>query len=142
MDSFGDKFGVELGRESGDRESDGFDLELEGTFEQELRAGLRPRSAPAGFADRVLARVEDSPRRDTPRRPIWSISNPVVRGAIAATLLLAIGIGGYFEHQRERRIAGEHARQQVLLALRITSSTLQDVRNKVDRNYANHEHAN
>jgi len=50
--------------------------------------------------------------------------------------------GGYLEHQRERQIAGEHARQQVLLALRITSTTLQDVRNKVDGNNANQEDAN
>jgi hypothetical protein len=65
-----------------------------------------------------------------------------VRGAIAATLLLAVSLGGYFEHQRQRQIAGEHARQQVLLALKITSSTLQDVRNKVDGDNANHENAN
>jgi hypothetical protein len=133
---------VKLGQQFWDQESDGFDLELEGTFEQELRAGLRPRSAPAGFVDRVLARVEQSPRHEPTRSRVEFIRNPIVRGAIAATLLLAVGIGGYFEHQRKRQIAGEHARQQVLLALRITSSTLQDVRNKVDRNYANHEHAN
>ena len=133
---------VELGREFGDQESDGFDLELEGTFEQELRSGLRPHPAPEGFVDRVLARVEESPRHKPTRWLLRSISSPFVRGAIAATLLFAIGTGGYFEHQRERQIAGEHARQQVLLALRITSSTLQDVRNKVDRDYTNHEHAN
>lgn len=133
---------VELGREFEDQESDGFDLELDGVLEQELRASLRPRSAPEGFMDRVLARVEESPRREPTRWLRKSISKPVMRGAIAATLLLAVGIGGYFEHQRERQIAGEHARQQVLLALRITSSALQDVRNKLDRDYANRENAN
>lgn len=133
---------VELGRESGDQESDGFDLELDGTLEQELRASLRPHPAPADFLDRVLARVAESPRREPTHWPLRSISKPVVRGAIAATLLLAVGIGGYFEHQRERQLAGEHARQQVLLALKITRFTLQDVRNKVDRDYANHENAN
>jgi hypothetical protein len=130
---------VELGRASGSPENEDFDLEFEGTFEQELRAGLRPRSAPGGFADRVLARVEKVPERTPVLR---GIQKPMVRSAIAAGLLLAVGIGGYFEHQRERQIAGEHARQQVLLALRITSSTLQDVRNKLGKDYANHEHAN
>lgn len=129
---------VELGREFEDQESDGLDLELNGILEQELRASLRPHPAPEGFVDRVLARVEESPRHGLLR----SISKPVVRGAIAATLLLAVGIGGYFEHQRERQIAGEHARQQVLLALRITSSTLQDVCNRVDKDQVNHENAN
>ncbi|MGO8720656.1 MAG: hypothetical protein ACLQMO_15795 [Acidobacteriaceae bacterium] len=122
---------VEFGRTSGSPENEDFDLEFEGAFEQELRAGLRPRSAPEGFADRVLARIEKVPERTPVLR---AIQKPMVRGAIAAALLLALGTGAYIEHQRERQIAGEHARQQVLLALRITSSTLQDVRNKVDKN--------
>jgi hypothetical protein len=133
---------VELGRKFGDQENDELDLELEGTFEQELRSGLRPHPTPEGFVDRVLARVEESPRRKPTRWLLRSISRPVVRGTIAAALLLAVGIGGYFEHQRERQIAGEHARQQVLLALKITRFTLQDVRNKMDRDYANHENVN
>ena len=76
------------------------------------------------------------------RGPCERFAIPIVRGAIAAALLLSIGVGGYIEHQRERQIAGEHARQQVLLALRITSSTLQDVRNKVDSDNTNHQNAN
>ena len=111
-------------------------------FEQELRAGLQPRPAPAGFADRVLARVDAVPHHEPAPWPVRTIRNPVVRGAIAATLLFSVGVGGYFEHQRERQIAGEHARQQVLLALRITSATLQDVRNKVDSDNTNHLNAN
>ena len=133
---------VEFGRESQDSEGDGFDSDLGKRFEQELRASLQPRPAPAGFADRVLASVDALPRHEPMPWPIRTIRNPVVRGAIAASLLLAVGAGGYFEHQRERQIAGQHARQQVLLALRITSSTLQDVRNKVDRTDANHEDTN
>ena len=106
-------------------------------FEEELRASLQPRHAPAGFADRVLARVDALPQHNPVPWPHRTIRNPWVRSAVAATLLLAVGLGGYIEHQRERQIAGEHARQQVLLALRITSSTLQDVRNKVDGDNSN-----
>lgn len=133
---------VEFGRDSRDFENDGLDPELEQRFEQELRAGLQHRPVPEGFADRVLARVDALPRHEPTPWPVRAIRNPVVRGAIAALLLVAVGIGGYFEHQRQRQIAGEHARQQVLLALRITSSTLQDVRNKVDGDNENHESAN
>ncbi|MHB1793757.1 MAG: hypothetical protein ACYCPO_02210 [Acidobacteriaceae bacterium] len=133
---------VEFGRGPQDSESDGFDPELEAMFERELRAGLQARPAPEGFLDRVLAKVDALPSHDPTPWPIRTIRNPVVRGGIAALLLMSVGIGGYFEHQRERRIAGEHARQQVLLALRITSFTLQDVRNKVDGDNANHENAN
>ena len=133
---------VEFGGEPHESANDGFDRELEATLEQELRASLRARPAPDGFADRVLARVDALPHHEPAPWPVRTIRNPGVRGAIAATLLLAVGVGGYFEHQRERQIAGEHARQQVLLALRITSSTLQDVRNKVDGNNVNQKDAN
>ena len=54
-----------------------------------------------------------------------------MRWAIAAGLLLAVGLGGYSERRREQRIAGERARQQVFLALRITSATLHAVQNKL-----------
>lgn len=133
---------VEFGRESHDPENDGFDTEMDAVLEQKLRATLQSRPAPNGFADRVLARVDALSSHKPQPWPVRTIRNPIVRAAIAATLLLSVGVGGYFEHQRERQIAGEHARQQVLLALRITSSTLQDVRNKVDGNYGNQEHAN
>lgn len=133
---------VEFGREPHDAGKDEVDPELEAMFAQELRTGLQARPAPEGFADRVLARVEALPHQEPVPWPVRTIRNPVVRGAIAATLLLAVSIGGYLEHQRERQIAGEHARQQVLLALRITGSTLQDVRNKVDSDNTNHENAN
>ncbi len=133
---------VEFGREPQDSENEGFDPELEAMFEQDLRGSLQARPAPEGFADRVLARVDALPHHDPTPWPIRTIRNPVVRGAIAAALLLSVGAGSYFEHERERQIAGEHARQQVLLALRITGSTLQDVRNKVDSGNTNHENAN
>src|SRR5665213_83959 len=123
---------VEFGRESHDPENDGFDPELESEFEQELRIELQPRPSPEGFADRVLARVDALHRHHPTPWPKRAIRSQRVRGAIAAMLLVTVSIGGYFEHQRQRQIAGEHARQQVLLALRITSATLQDVRNKVD----------
>ncbi len=133
---------VEFGREPQDSNDDGFDPELEATFEQELRAHLQARPAPEGFADRVLAQVDALPHRKPTPWALRTIRNPIVRGAIAATLLLSVGVGGYFEHQRERQVAGEQARQQVLLALRITSATLQDVRNKVDSDNTNHLNAN
>jgi hypothetical protein len=133
---------VEFGREPRDSDADAFDAEPEAIFEQELRASLQARSAPDGFADRVLARVDALPQHEPTPWPLRAIRNPVVRGVIAATLLVSVGVGGYFEQQRERQIAGEHARQQVLLALRITGSTLQDVRNKVDGSNANQEHTN
>ncbi|HEY0795818.1 MAG TPA: hypothetical protein VGD64_08555 [Acidisarcina sp.] len=129
--------------------------ETEDEFEQELRDGLRPRQAPEGFADRVIAlsSVGTSPAQRDGARPgqLSTVEDPLpaqavlirrqlthsgrltdqplLRWAIAATLLISIAFGGYAE--RQRQIAGERARQQVLLALRITGSTLRAVHNRI-----------
>ena len=114
------------------------DTEYEDELEQELRAALRARPAPEGFADNVVARSQELPHAATlPLSFRRSGFRSMVRWGIAAVLLLSITFGGYFQHRREQRIAGERARQQVLLALRITSFTLQAVRNKVDSNHSN-----
>ncbi|MFZ0662820.1 MAG: hypothetical protein WAM66_09020 [Acidobacteriaceae bacterium] len=87
-----------------------------GDLERDLRESLSPRSAPEGFAEKVLARVA-------------SKSRPALflhwRSALAAVLIAAVLIAaGLWQRRRQQRIAGEHARAQVMLALRITGSTL------------------
>jgi len=117
-------------------------------WEQELRKALAPIAPPVGFADRVLARIEPQPMRREQPLPFHGsiirssnvqgsmIHSTKVRGAVAALLLLALTFG-YVQHERARNLAGQRARQQVLLALRITSSTLQAVQSKVDSNRMN-----
>ena len=80
------------------------------SLENELRQALRRVPAPEGFAERVLARVNE-PHRES--RPAWW-------RAVAATLLLGAIFGGWGAHETMRRREGERAREQVLLALRIT----------------------
>lgn len=94
-------------------------------FEKELRAQLEVREAPEGFADRLMARV---PMRPAPR--MWGLSLPVWRWAVAAAVVAAMVLGGV-EREHQQRLAGERAREQVLLALRITGSTLRNVEQKV-----------
>ncbi|MHB8303379.1 MAG: hypothetical protein ACYDC6_11160 [Acidobacteriaceae bacterium] len=108
-------------------------------FERELQAALRPRAAPAGFTDRVMkmqqvVRREPSDAGISNRRASLQFSNPQMwlRKSAAAGLLLVVGLGGYLQHERLHRIEGERARQQVLLALRITGATLQNVRQKIN----------
>jgi hypothetical protein len=96
-------------------------------LDRELREHLRPRSAPAGFTDRVMARV---PAERGSRSPLRFVAQPVWRWAAIAAVLAVTVLGG-LEHDRQQRIAGEHARQQVLLALRITGATLREVQQKV-----------
>lgn len=96
-------------------------------FEKELREQLQARSAPGGFADRMMARVSV---RQASRGTFLGFGLPVWRWAVAAVLVAAMVLGGV-ERDHQRRLAGERARQQVLLALRITGSTLRDVQQKV-----------
>ena len=96
-------------------------------FQKELRAQLQARSAPGGFTDRVMARV---PMRQAPRGTFLGFGLPVWRWAVAAMLGAVMVLGG-LERDHQRRVAGERAREQVLLALRITGSALRDVQQKV-----------
>jgi hypothetical protein len=87
-------------------------------LEDELKLALRREDPPRDFTERVLAGVGTgrSARRWWP-------------AAIAATVLLTAGV--QFEHQRHVRAEGERAKQQVMLALQITSRKLQFIKEKI-----------
>lgn len=79
-------------------------------FEESLRQAMRRESPPDGFADRVMQRVRNAPRRDSHAR--WRVA--------AAFLLLTSGaLGGITVQQIHRQRQGEKAREQVMLALHI-----------------------
>ncbi len=50
-----------------------------------------------------------------------------------AIVLLGVAGGSYWQHQQKERIAGERARDQLILALRMSAATLNDVQHKVMR---------
>jgi hypothetical protein len=87
-------------------------------LDDELKQALEREDPPPGFAARVLAQVES--RRN--HRRWWT-------AAIAAALMLAGGLE--FERERRIRAQGERAKQQVILALRITSHKLQFIKEKI-----------
>ena len=97
------------------------------SFEDELRAALQRESPREGFTARVLARVAERERSHR-----W-YRLPVLRWAAAVVIIAAAG-GGY-AHYREvqQRREGERAKQQVMLALRITSEKLQQVQWKLQQ---------
>lgn len=122
--------------------------EIDPQLETLMRSLRTPLDAPSGFADRVLARLEGQPVQPSATTPHrggptaiddgklagarrWTMQALWLRSGIAALLLLAASIGGLLEHRRQERIAGERARQQALLALRIVGSTWRDVQQKV-----------
>ena len=79
-------------------------------FERELREGLRRVEAPAGFGDRVMARLEA--RERGLRRSAWWRS-------VAAVLVLGVAVGGW-RLERARTEARE-TREQFAVAMRVTS---------------------
>ena len=88
-------------------------------FEEKLKRSFKRWPAPPGLKPRIMARHRRVP---VPR------SHVVLWQRMAASLTLAAMLGGAaFWHQREERLKGEAARQQVLTALRITDHALDNI---------------
>jgi hypothetical protein len=89
-------------------------------LESQLRAALRPVAPSKEFSQKLLANAA-APRRSAAqiyRRSAWWLG-----AAVAASLLLAIGVQQRMQDVRERE-SGLEARRQVLQALRVTSQKL------------------
>lgn len=107
-------------------------------LEQELRKALRPVEPREGFAERVMARVAASEREEAARgRSRWwsdLFQSRGVRWALTGALCISIASGGvYYRHEQERRAAGEQAKEQLMLALRLTASKLQIAQSEVSQ---------
>jgi hypothetical protein len=100
-------------------------------LEEALRKALRREEPPAGFAERVMARISREDAAVGAREAVgpWGrlaaafrAPHPRWAAACAAVALLAGGLE--YRSQRLERAEGERARRQVMLALRITGSKL------------------
>lgn len=102
-------------------------------MENRLRGALRRKAAPAGFAARVLSRVEGeaacdpTPRREQ-RRPHWRFFRPRV-WAVAAALVLATGLG-LIENDRRIDRRNRAALAQALSALSLAAEQLERAQDK------------
>ncbi|MBV9082969.1 MAG: hypothetical protein JOZ62_09850 [Acidobacteriaceae bacterium] len=76
--------------------------------EQELQEALARVEAPAGFAERTMARIAE--QRPARFRSVWY-------GAVAAALALLLAFGVVERTQRERRRRAEITERQVVFAL-------------------------
>ncbi|HEX8173061.1 MAG TPA: hypothetical protein VF824_21180 [Thermoanaerobaculia bacterium] len=90
--------------------------------EHDLKRALQREAPPAGFAARVLQRIESEPYVQPKRRVWWR--------AAAASVVLASVLGGYTVHVVEQR-RGERAREQVLQAMSIAGSKIRYARQEV-----------
>jgi len=90
-------------------------------LEHDLKRALRREPPPAGFAGRVMQRIERDRRPHA--RPIWW-------RAAAASVILAAALGGYRLHE-VRRQEGERAKEQVLRAMSIASEKVRYAQQQV-----------
>jgi hypothetical protein len=96
-------------------------------LEDDLRAALRREPAPPDFAAKVLARTV----LQTPRvLPFWR--RPATLAMAAALALAAVVPPAVYEYRRHQR--GIEAKNQLMLALSITRTQLQQVRERIRQN--------
>jgi len=90
-------------------------------FERELSESLKRREPPEGFAERILAHT-------------FATEKPGFSGwrwlAVAALVLVMVGGASVVREQR-RRAESERAKQQLMVALRITGSKLRSAQEKL-----------
>ena len=97
-------------------------------FEDELKQALGRQEPAADFTARVLARCAEEDAKKQARGLGWLSW----RGAMAAAvLLLSVAGGTVWEQQHEREVRGMAAKQQLLLAVKIVGSKLDEVQQRV-----------
>ncbi len=99
-------------------------------LERNLKEALRRKEPSADFTARVMARLPEE------RASFWSawFGMPALRWAGAVAIVIILGSSGFFyrEHQLELK-RGREARQQVMLALKITGTKLQVAQQKIQQ---------
>ena len=96
-------------------------------FEDQLREAMRAPEVPAGFANRVLAKVPEAYAAPS-QRPVY---RRVALWAAVAVICIGRLAGWQVERAREERTRGEKARAQVMLALRIAGTKLNHAESRV-----------
>ena len=96
-------------------------------FERDLHDAMRRKEPPPGFAGKVLARAREIDERDEGRAG-WKWAWRWVAAA-AMVVMLVGGVSIYQEHRRQ--LEAEKSKEELMVALRITSSKLQLVQEKL-----------
>jgi hypothetical protein len=95
------------------------------TLENDLKRALRRQAPAPGFAGRVMRRLDEVPRSSPRnRRPVWW-------RAAAASVTLAVLLGGYATHRVVEHRRGERAKEQVLMAMRIAGEKVRYAQQEV-----------
>lgn len=111
-------------------------------MEDDLRKTLSRTDPSPDFTDKVMERIDALnsiqgsalPEETKPRKLLFNLPKWVFAAAFASLLVL---IGVFFYNQREQHrvaaevAAGEEAKEQLMMAMRITSNKLNKTRNKL-----------
>ena len=92
-------------------------------FEDDLKLALRRVDPPVGFEGRVLARLYE---RESPRP--WRFTAWAAAAGLAFASFAGVAI---YQYQQQRRAI--EARDQLLLALRVTGQKLDAVRDRINK---------
>jgi hypothetical protein len=108
--------------------------------EDDLRAAMRRKDPGPEFTARVMAAVEHGRQKSGPgempgKSRWWPFRfAPALAGALAALVLAAGGWLEYHRYQHSREMArAERARQEAILALKITSAKLDHIFRRVNQ---------
>jgi hypothetical protein len=95
-------------------------------LEEELKKALERVEPPAGFRERVLARAATEKSQKRARARFWFkwLGASGLRWATACALCVVLATSGILYHREQQR-KGQEAKEQLMMALRITSSKLQ-----------------
>lgn len=90
-------------------------------LENDLKRALHREPPPAGFAGRVMERIEREQHQPR-RRPVWW-------RAAAASVLFAVAVGGGYRLHEIRK--GERAKEELLRAMSIASEKVRYAQQQV-----------
>ena len=103
-------------------------------FEEELKRALHRQEPSADFTARVLARCEAATNAETRYafwQRLWTLPTWRLGLATGAVALLMLGLGTMYE-QHEHEVKGMAAKRQLLLAMHIAGTKLQQVQQRVN----------
>ena len=99
-------------------------------LEDDLRIAMQREEPPEGFVERVLAEAGAAKRSAWSRFFAW----PGLRWALAGAMCLMLAVGGIeYKRAHDERARGKAAKEQLMLALRITADKLQLAQTKVQQ---------
>jgi hypothetical protein len=96
-------------------------------LDDQLRELFRRKEPPEGFAERVLARIEKEPQRQTAAQRTKALFwQPMLRWVAVAAVVSVVAVVGItrYQHQQRLQAQAEQASQQAMVALRITNDQI------------------